>query len=251
MKHILRYAVVVTFFSFAPNISALENIKVGDYELVPYFSDYITKYNVFVSPTEESVNISALLSEEDDYVTGIGNISIIDGKNEVTLKVVKKNMEIDTYEINIFKNYKENLDYENATLSKLEIEGVDINFNPNTYEYEINIEQQERLNINYVQTSEFSTVKISGNSNFKIGENIIKIAVTSKDKNTTNIYVIKANKIISVFEEKSSEVEEINILGKETLTKKETNIITISIISICFILIVFAFYLLFVIKKKR
>lgn len=250
MKHI-KYAVVVTFFLFIPKINAITNIKVDEYSLVPLFDEYITKYNIFVSSTDESVNVSAVLSETDDYVTGTGNINVIDGKNVVTLKVVTKNMDIMTYELSIFKNYEEIPDYQDATLSDLMIVGHDIEFNPNIYEYEINVDLEERLEIEYEQTSEYSTVKISGNSNFKVGENVIKIAVTSKDKETSNIYTIRVNKLMSVFEEsiQNEVITNENILGRETLTKKETNIITLVIITICSIVMLFLFYLIFIRKK--
>lgn len=251
MKYILKCIAVVTFFSFMPKINAITNIKVDDYDLVPFFNDYTTKYNVFVNSEDEEVNISVINSEDDDYITGIGNVNILDGKTEVTLKVVKKDMDIIDYQINIFKNYEENKDYDDALLKKLEIEGHDINFEPNNYEYVINVENEERLNIDYEQNSEYSTVKISGNSNFKVGVNIIKITVISKSENYSNIYVIKVNKIVDVFEEEISKETEVNILGKESLTKKETNIVSISIISICVVTIVFIFYLLFGIKKNH
>lgn len=251
MKYILKCIVVVTFFSFMPKISAISNIKVDNYDLVPFFDDYVTKYNVFVDKEDNEVNISVLTSEDDEYVTGVGNVNILDGKTEVTLKVVKKDTSIIDYQIVIYKNYEENKDYDDALLKSLEIEGHDINFDSNNYEYKINVENEERLNIDYEQNSEYSTVKISGNSNFKLGENIIKITVISKSKNYSNIYVLKVNKIADVFKEESSMKKEENILGKEELTKKETNIIMISIISICSILIVFIFYLFFGSKRKR
>ncbi len=251
MKYILKCIVVVTFFSFMPKISAISNIKVDNYDLVPFFDDYVTKYNVFVDKEDNEVNISVLTSEDDEYVTGVGNVNILDGKTEVTLKVVKKDTSIIDYQIIIYKNYEENKDYDDALLKSLEIEGHDIDFDSNNYEYKINVENEERLNIDYEQNSEYSTVKISGNSNFKLGENIIKITVISKSKNYSNIYVLKVNKISDVFKEESSMKKEENILGKEELTKKETNIIMISIINICSILIVFIFYLFFGLKKKR
>lgn len=251
MKYILKCIVVVTFFSFMPKISAISNIKVDNYDLVPFFDDYVTKYNVFVDKEDNEVNISVLTSEDDEYVTGVGNVNILDGKTEVTLKVVKKDTSIIDYQIVIYKNYEENKDYDDALLKSLEIEGHDIDFDSNNYEYKINVENEERLNIDYEQNSEYSTVKISGNSNFKLGENIIKITVISKSKNYSNIYVLKVNKISDVFKEESSMKKEENILGKEELTKKETNIIMISIINICSILIVFIFYLFFGLKKKR
>ena len=233
LKVFFKCLLAVTFFSFALKVKAITNIKVGDYSLVPYFSDYITKYNVFVDDKTENVDVSVSLSEEDDFVTGIGNINVSDGINEVILKVVKKNSEILTYQINIFKNYEEFSNVDDATLSKLIINGYDINFN-------------------YETKSTESNVRITGNSNLREGKNEIRIIVTSKDKTKTNVYILYVNKVVTTFEEEiSSEIIEENILGRKTLTKKETNIIIISLISICSVLIIFVFNIVFVFSRRH
>lgn len=254
MKHILKCVVVFTFFSFARETYAISNISVENNTLIPSFNEQITKYNVYVTKETQNVNVSASLSETDDYITGTGNINIVDGKNEVILKVIKKDGQIASYTVVIFKNYEENSDTDNATLSKLKIEGYEIDFDTETFEYKIDIANEERLDISYEQTNENSTVKISGNSNFKIGENIVQITVISKSKNNSNTYTLKIIKTVDVFDETDENEEdedEKNILGKKTLTKKETNIIIIVLISICLIIITFTFYLMFIFRKKK
>ncbi len=252
MRHILKYVVVIiTFFSFTPIVKGISNIVLSEGVLTPYFDKEIHKYNVFVSSEVESISITAIKDEEDDYISGTGNINVMDGKTEVTLKVIKKDTSIVNYQINIFKNYEENIDYENAMLSKLEIEGHTIEFDPNVYEYSIVVDAEENLNINYETESEHATVKLTGASALKMGENIIKVIVTSKDKSVSNIYVIKVNKLISVFEESSSIEDEKNILGKTSLTKDEKNIITIVLISAGVIILYLVFFLMFIMGKKR
>lgn len=252
MKKIFKFLLAVTFFSFATKVKAITNIKVGNYSLVPYFSEYITKYNVFVNDNEENVDISVSKSDDDDYVTGIGNVELIDGKTEIILKVIKKNEEILTYQIDIFKNYKENSDLDDVSLTKLIINGYDINFNPDVHEYNVNVLDDNRLDIDYETKSSEARVKITGNSNFKEGKNEVRIIVNNKDKSKTNLYLLNVNKVITTFEEEPSvEIVENNILGREKLTKKETNILTLSVISICSIIIIFLFYMLFVFNRKR
>ncbi len=251
MKNIFKCLIAVTFFSFTLNVKAISNIKVGDYELSPYFSDYITKYNVYVDSEVENINISVTESEDDDYVTGIGNTILSDGKNEVILKVIKKNQEIITYEVDIFKNYQEDKDLDDANLTKLVVNGYDINFDPDVHEYNINVIDDVRLNIDYETKSSESSVRITGNSNFREGKNEVRVIVNSKDKSNTNVYTLYVNKIVTTFEEESSEVVEINILGRDKLTKKETNAITVSLISICSIIIMFLFYLLFILNRRK
>lgn len=252
MKKIFKFLLAVTFFSFTFKVKAITNIKVGNYSLVPYFSEYITKYNVFVDENIENVDVNVSKSEDDDYVTGIGNVELIDGKTEVILKVVKKNEEILTYQVDIFKNYKEFDDIDDVSLTKLIINGYDINFNPDTYEYNINVLDDNRLDIEYETKSSEAHVRITGNSNFREGKNEVRIIVNNKDKSKTNLYIINVNKVVTTFEEEpSSEIVKDNILGREKLTKKETNILTLSVISICFIIITFLFYILFIFNRRK
>ena len=254
MKYIFRCLLAVTFFSFALKVKAITNIKVDNYSLVPYFSDYIMKYNVFVNDDVENVNVSVNLSEDDDYVTGIGNVELIDGINEVILKVIKKNNDILTYQVNIYRNYDESLLDDNINLKSLIVNGYDINFSPDVYEYNINILDDIRLNIDYETISDNASVRITGNSNLKEGKNEVRLIVSNKDKSKVNVYVLNVNKLVTTFNEESSKskkVDEENILGKDHLTKKETNIITLVVISICSILIMFIFYMMFIINKKH
>ena len=254
MKYIFRCLLAVTFFSFALKVKAITNIKVDNYSLVPYFSDYIMKYNVFVNDDVENVNVSVNLSEDDDYVTGIGNVELIDGINEVILKVIKKNNDILTYQVNIYRNYDESLLDDNINLKSLIVNGYDINFSPDVYEYNINILDDIRLNIDYETISDNASVRITGNSNLKEGKNEVRLIVSNKDKSKVNVYVLNVNKLVTTFNEESSKskkVDEENILGKDHLTKKEINIITLVVISICSILIMFIFYMMFIINKKH
>jgi hypothetical protein len=156
--------------------------------------------------------------------------------------------------VNIYKNYDENLDNDSVNLKSLIINGYDINFDPNVYEYNINVLDDIRLNIDYETMSDNSSVRITGNSNLKEGKNEVRLIVSNKDKSKMSVYIINVNKIVTTFNEESSKIEKSdndNILGKDHLTKKETNIITLSVISMCSILIIFLFYILFIINKKH
>lgn len=77
-----------------------------------------------------------------------------------------------------------------ATLSKIEISGYDLNFNKNKTNYSLEIPNDVvELNINATPNKATSNVVISGNKNLKVGDNKVKINVTSLDK-TTKEYII-------------------------------------------------------------
>lgn len=87
-----------------------------------------------------------------------------------------------------------NVVYYNNYLAKLEIDGYDIEFDKNILEYSITVDNDvDSLDITAVAEDQTSTVRIYGNSNFKVGENIVKIIVTASD-GSERTYVIKVNK---------------------------------------------------------
>ncbi len=247
MKNILKYIVIVliTFFSFSLKLKAISNIIVNESYLIPYFNKDIRKYNVFVAENTTSINIDYIKEETDDYVEGIGKINLELGINKLEIKVYKLDDTFENYQIYVYRGYNEIYDYESATLTNLEITGHDIDFDENKYEYLINISKEETdLEINYELKSEYSDVKLIGNSNLLKEQNVITITVTSKDEKTTNIYTIKVNKVISTFKE-DKEVIETN-----DFTKKD-NIITILIIVLSNILIVFIQIKILFTRKNR
>ena len=139
-------------------------------------------------------------------------------------------------------------------MKSLIINGYDINFDPNVYEYDVNVLDDVRLDIDYETMSDNASVRITGNSNLREGKNEVRLIVSNKDKSKVSVYILNVNKVVTTFNEEVSKIEKVeneNILGKDHLTKKETNIVTLVVISICSILIMFIFYLLFIINRKH
>lgn len=84
------------------------------------------------------------------------------------------------------------------TLKSLEIKGYELEptFNPETKNYSITLnEEDEELEIEAIPEDDKAEVNISGNENFKIGNNIVKITVTAEDGTVRfyNITVTKTN----------------------------------------------------------
>ena len=68
------------------------------------------------------------------------------------------------------------------------IEGFNINFNEFVYDYEIKVNDLDKLNIIYETSSPYSTVKVSGDIILNEGENNINIKVTSGNGKNSTIY---------------------------------------------------------------
>lgn len=78
-----------------------------------------------------------------------------------------------------------------ATLSKIEISGYNLDFDKTKTDYSLEISNDVvELNVNATPNRSTSKVTVSGNTNLKVGENIIKINVASAD-GTKKEYVIK------------------------------------------------------------
>ena len=122
-------------------------------------------------------------------------------------------------------------------LENLTIVNYDINFNKNVYEYEITIEDEKELKIDYELSDEDVYVCIEGNGNFNKSHNIITINI-----NNQFYYKIHVYKTIQVsFIEEIEEPKEITPLKKEIV-----KIVLITISSS----LVFGFYYITFINKK-
>ena len=86
---------------------------------------------------------------------------------------------------------------DDATLAIMRVnkEGINPDFDNTIKEYYLIVDENvKKLDITAVPTNNEAQVTITGNENLKNGLNKIKINVTSKDKSTTNEYVINVTK---------------------------------------------------------
>lgn len=92
-------------------------------------------------------------------------------------------------------SFIENKIYYSDYLSLLEIKGYDIDFNKYILEYSITVDSDvDSLDITALAEDRNASVRIYGNSNFKEGENIVKVIVTAQD-GSERTYIIKVNKL--------------------------------------------------------
>lgn len=235
MKKIL---IIITFLLYINNCNALENISINNVSLSPVFDKNIKVYNAFVSEDKEIITIN-VVSEENEIITGSGSISLKKGLNENYIMCYKNDVLIDKYILNIVRG---DLEYreDDSFLKNLIIEGYDINFDKNNYYYEISDVKEDRINLYYERENPLSVVKVSGDVILKKEENIIKIEVTSENKNNKSTYIIKVLKKINNVLKESSEKE---------YSDFELKVIRIIIISIILTIIIIMTYFTF--KRKK
>lgn len=223
MKKILFTILIILFFN---KVNAIENIKINGDDLIPKFDSSLKKYNYFTNSDKALINI---YKSENEVVNGDGVFELND---EITKFIINSNIS-DNYEIIVYKNYQKK-DNPYGQLINLEIEGYDIDFNSSVFEYDITINDEKVLNINYDLLNDNSYVSVSGNGNFNNKLNIITINVDD-----INIYRINVHKAINVSHEIK---EEIKIKEMSYIEKEIAKVI---IITISCILIFIMFYLFF------
>lgn len=242
MKKILF--LLINFFFFSTSFYALTDISVSNNLLVPIFDNNTKVYNVFVNSDVEIVSI-IVKSEKNEVVTGSGSVSLKEGINVFELFSYIDNVLIDKYTINITRG---NTIYDKSSsyLSSLSIEGVNLEFNKNVFEYNIEVNEIDKLNISYVTENPSAYVKVSGDVFLNKNENNINIKVISSNNENSTTYKIKAIKNIkdNIIKKKKS------IFDNKDFSSFELKLIIIGLISLGIIVILVLFYFVFIKKYK-
>ena len=181
-----------------------------------------TSYDVTVPYSTEKINIYAKANNSNARILGTGNKNLKVGYNVFYIKVVAEDKKTTkTYTLNITRkkqdtteqvnteekkpekeednkeseNNKEDSNTKKFLLKDIKIENYKLipDFNPEIYEYKVNILRNiSSLDITTEKSEENVEVKIEGNDNLKVGENEIVISASSKDVETPQTYKIKA-----------------------------------------------------------
>ena len=214
---------IILFFFNICYVYGIEDIEINNEYLIPKFESNIKVYNYYTSKDIVTINVKGV-SNEIIYGSGIHELK--DGKNTIKISSSLNN----EYTINIFKDYKK--DTNKGYLESLNIKGYNINYDKNTYEYYIYINDEEYLDIDYKLSSDNTTFSISGNGNFNNTDNIIKINVNDEE------YLIHAYKTINVSYIKEEDDNE--------MSKSKKEIVIFLIATISCILVFIYFYSLFI-----
>lgn len=234
-KVILIATVVISFLFFYPEIMALNNVEIENHVISPRFSKDIKKYNIFLEEGENKLVFKCTL-EENEEVNNCIEHEITSEMQEIILTSSIGNEE---YIFKVFNpSYKV---LEQALLKRLTIEGYEIDFDKDRFDYEITIEDETSLNIDFETLSSVSKTVFEGNENLNSAKNIITIKVITSDNKYENNYTITVNKAKAVF----------NNLNN-VKSKSNYNWIYIFIIIIVNVLIFsYAFYFMFIKNKIK
>lgn len=129
----------------------------------------------------------------------------------------------------------------NNYIEKLEIKGYDISFDKDVYEYQIEVDSYvSSLDLDIVLSDNNSEYFISGNEDFKEGQNEVRITVLAEDGSSRD-YVILVNK------------KREKVLEKEEKKKEENDVIQkgISVTILVFLMISIIWCLYLFMKKEE
>ncbi len=160
-----------------------------NYELDPVFDEEEHYYRVVVNNDVEKVEVEAKAKNEKSNVIGNGEEYLEYGDNIKEITVTAENGNIDTYRVNIHRNY--NLNLESIEIDQGEL---DPKFSPSKTEYTVEVEKDvEKINV--VGKAESNKVMVNGNGEFNLqpGENEIELEVVAPD-GEKKTYKITVNK---------------------------------------------------------
>ena len=206
----------------------------------------IYEYNLYVDYRTTSITLEGLLGDKYATTTGFREYKLTDDKTVILIEVVSETGEVQTYKINVIKEYpstntstKQMSLSSNNYLQTLKIEGYEIEFDKDKLEYEITVGSDvTSLDITAIAQLSSANVRIYGNDNFKEGENIVTIVVTAED-GSEKTYTIKVNK---------ESAKKVDADDNDDQTEEDNGNVEKTIIIILIILVVIG--LLYLIFKK-
>jgi len=200
------------------NLSSLK-ASVGSFDVE--FDKDVTVYTLTVPYNTEKVILSGALEDiysevdglieyelTEDKITAIITVTAEDGISKVyTVYIVKDNPPVTKPVVYYYSS--------NNYLESLEVEGYEIEFDKNTNEYTITVKNDvNSLEIKALAEDYRARVEITGNNDFKEGENVVTITVTAENGNTREykLVVEKEDQKAVVTEESSNTAEKVVII---------------------------------------
>lgn len=175
------------------NNSKLRGITLSSGVLSPVFSDSVTDYTVKVDKSVEKISISGVKSVNTQNIAGeVKDKELSFGKTNFILNVTSETGEKTNYNITVERADTRD---KSVMLSALSLSSGRIKFDPETFEYETKVLYEiDKIDVVATPQNETSKVEAEGNTNLKVGENIIKVKVKSEN-NIEGIYTIKVTRL--------------------------------------------------------
>ena len=174
----------------------LDSLHLDKEGINPNFQNDVTEYYLIVDEKTENLEIDAIPENKNASVKITGNTNLKVGENEVKIQVISedRNSKKD-YVIHVTKT--NNAEDANANLETLAIENYNLlpEFQETQTQYNVTVSNiTDKVNILAIPVNSKASVKISGNEDLKVGDNIIEIEVIAPNKSTNKKYIINIKK---------------------------------------------------------
>lgn len=173
----------------------LSEFRINQPGVTPTFSKTTYNYSVTVGEDVDNLTITAVPEDNKATVEISGNSNLKEGENTVIIKVTAEDKKTsNTYTLLVMKS--DSPEKSNAYLKNILIEDMTLKpeFSKEVFKYSLGNTKMDSLKIFAFPENENAKVYIIGNENLVIGENNIKIVVTSENEKTQNIYNLKVIK---------------------------------------------------------
>lgn len=239
----------------------LKSLQLDIEGISPAFNKNKTQYYITVPNEILNINVTAVPEDSKSNVQISGNKNIPEGNSRVIILVTAENGNKKEYFINVIKT--NNSELANSNLENLAIENIMLipEFNTDVTDYTAEISSEiTQLNILAVPQNVNAQVRIVGNENLQIGENVITITVLAQDGQTSKIYNIVVNKSEDTLKneaiDENEQENDINQQGEFSnkgveMKNNMQNINILSWIIIISIFVVSCIVIIVVIKKKN
>ncbi len=222
-------------------IGYLTSLSVDNFELNPVFDQTVYGYDLGSTQGSEIVINAEVMEGYEIIGTGLKVLEF--GVNMFTIEVKNsENVIENTYSVKI---YREEISTEHLKLITLEIEGYEITFDPDTYEYTIDVEEDLK-ELTVIATAQ-EGLTIQGATTYTITDKITEINVIVSNELQDLTYVVKLNRIkdtdVDVDTSTTPPIE-----TKPEETKESSNSLIYIIIAILFII---SIVVIVIIKKKK
>ena len=165
----------------------LADLIVNNGEMTPEFDSHTNSYNVTVPHSEEELDLTVVLDDYSAFYEVIGNELEV-GSNTVIVSVISESGSTNNYVLNVTREA-----YATGLLENLEVKDYKLSKEFNTYltNYDVLIDYEvTSLDLTVTPIDKNATYVISGNENFQVGTNEVRIEVTSSDGSETIVYTL-------------------------------------------------------------
>lgn len=211
------------------------NVSAGDFK----FDKKTLNYSFSVSNDTTSIKVIAASEDNKSKIDGAKTYDLKEGINKIVISVTAENGSTRKYTLQVTRIVKEIKKEVNNKLESLDIENYQISFDPENTIYNLTIDNETELKINFKTQDSTSSAIINGNNNLKNGSTI-KVTVTGVDGSTKDYIInISKNEEVKKEENNNEEKKDNNVVVINENRKKQIiiGVTSFIVIVICIILI--------------